>query len=90
MELTPATFHMRVIAFTKDAVYLRLPSELQRPTSGCSCDHCKKDPNLAKWDTLVVPTRESRQWNANFSYTVHMPDGSIAGFLAHCAREGKL
>jgi hypothetical protein len=31
MELTPATFHMRVIAFTKDAVYLTSgPPQLRR------------------------------------------------------------
>lgn len=70
---------MRVIARTKDAVYVRLPRELQRDAAGCGCEHCKKDPALAKWDTLVIPTEETRR-AFDFTWTVHMPDGAVNAF----------
>lgn len=83
--LTPSTLCMPVLATTADAVYLRLPPELQRLTDGCGCEHCLRNPELAKWDTLVVPTRPYKrsmiytEWH---SYTCHMPDGAVAGFVA--------
>ena len=85
LELTPALTSMKVVAWTDDAVYLRLPLELQRPTGGCACEHCKKDPNLAKWDTLVVPTKPDFRGNYNnwHSWTCHMPDGSVESFMEH-------
>ncbi len=80
--ITPATMHMRVIAHTGDAVYLRIPEELQRPIEGgCNCEQCRVKPELAQWDTLVVGTHPK----VGFSHTVHMPDGSIATFLAYVA-----
>ncbi len=84
MNITPSTFCMTVIARTNDAVYLRLPLELQRDCGGCSCPHCKVNPDLAKWDTLVVPLGLHEH-----SYTVHMPDGSIASFNEYIRRMGK-
>lgn len=75
---------MHVLATSADAVYLRLPRELQRPTGGCECEHCRKNPELAMWDTLVVPTSgEFKQTS-----TCHMPDGAVAGFVAYLARKG--
>jgi len=86
ITLTPSTLYMRVIARTGDAVYLRLPKELQRSIEGgCNCPQCKADPTLAQWDTLVVSTDQ----RSAFSSTVHMPDGCIAGFVEYCARKAK-
>jgi hypothetical protein len=88
MELTPSTLSMEVIARAEDAVYLRLPKELQRDTDGCNCDICKKDPSKAKWDTLVVPTdpKGKYQW----THTVHMPDETVAAFQKYIdKKEGK-
>ena len=75
MTVTPATTTMMVIAVAKDAIYLRLPRELQRDCGGCSCEICKKNPELAKWDTLVVPRKLH-----DHSWTVHMPDARVASF----------
>jgi hypothetical protein len=80
-------FSMRVIARTKDAIYLRLPLELQRDTGGCDCPVCKKDPTKAKWDTLVVPTKGGRTYHDEHSGTVHMPDGSVDGFVEYMRRK---
>ena len=79
--MTTSTTCMKVIAETADAVYLRLPAELQRDTDGCDCQHCKRNPALAKWDTLVVPKGSPN----DHSYTIHMPDGSIQAFKAYIA-----
>jgi hypothetical protein len=74
---------MRVIAQTDDAVYLRIPKELQVESDfaggQCSCGHCD---GSGKWDTLVVPTHGNYQ----FSATVHMPDSSVQPFLASIER----
>jgi hypothetical protein len=86
VELTPALLSMRVVAWTDEAVYLRLPLALQRETGGCSCEQCKKNPALAKWDTLVVPTQGKPRGNysENHSWTCHMPDGAaVENFMAH-------
>jgi hypothetical protein len=90
LNLTPSTLSMAVLVTTADAVYLRLPRELQRPTGGCECEHCRKNPELAMWDTLVVPTTgEARFYREWHSYTCHMPDGAVAGFVAYVARKAK-
>ena len=81
-SLTHASHTMAVLCTTPEAVYLRLPRELQLPApeGGCSCGHCDNRP---MWDTLVVPTTGDR--NAS-TFTVHMPDGAVAGFVAHMRR----
>jgi hypothetical protein len=55
-------------------------------TDGCSCDACKVNPELAKWDTLVIPTKPGK--GHDWAYTVHMPDASIQAFIAHSRRKG--
>lgn len=88
--VTPATLSMAVIARAKDAVYLRLPRELQRDCDGgCACDHCRKEPALAKWDTLVVPTKPFPRGGHDWSYTVHLPDPAIPAFCEYLKRSGK-
>jgi hypothetical protein len=84
IELTPSLTAMRVLAVAPDAVYVRLPRELQRECGGCDCEHCRKNPAGAVWDTLVVPTKERTE-----SYTVHMPDGAVEGFKTYLARKAK-
>lgn len=75
INLSASLLSMEVVAVTTDAVYLRLPKELQRDCGGCDCPLCRTNPNLAKWDTLVVPlVVDWRTYNDNHSYTVHMPD----------------
>lgn len=74
LELTPRLTSMLVVAETDDAVYVRLPDELQRDCGGCSCPHCKRNPALAKWDTLVVPKNQKKI--GEHTYTVHMPDAT--------------
>jgi hypothetical protein len=82
--LTPSTLSMA------DAVYLRLPRELQRSSGGhCTCGHCGGE---GLWDTLVVPTTpvtRNTRYSDRHSYTVHMPDGAVAGFVAYVARKAK-
>lgn len=74
-----------VIARTKDAVYLRIPLGLQRPIEGgCSCDQCRANPALAKWDTLLVPVSATR---SDYASTVHMPDASVPGFIEYTRRK---
>lgn len=64
---------MQIIATTKDAVYLRLPRELWRPTgNACQCPHCKGADGY--WDTLAVPTSHTK---GNTAWTVHMPDPHV-------------
>lgn len=95
LNLTPSTLSMAVLATTKDAVYLRLPRELQRPIEGgCQCEHCAKDYHATPaWDTLVVPTVEplrNSRYSDWHSTVVHMPEGAVFGFVAHMRRkEGK-
>jgi hypothetical protein len=74
---------MMVIARTKDSVYLRIPRELQMPcTGGCGCDHCVKDPTLANWDTLVVPTKAPKNGN-DYAHHVHLPDAQVPAFIEY-------
>lgn len=94
LNLTPSTLSMAVLATTADAVYLRLPRELQRPIEdGCQCAHCQKDYHATPaWDTLVVPTapfNRSMSYGEWHSYTVHMPDGAVRDFVAYVARKAK-
>lgn len=85
ITLTPSLTCMNVIAVAKDAIYLRLPHELQRDCEGgCGCASCKRDPKLAKWDTLVVPIDKR-----GHSWTVHLPDPAVAGFCEYLARKEK-
>jgi hypothetical protein len=92
-DLTAGVTSMRVLAVTKEAVYVRLPRELQRDAGGCQCEHCKRNPALAKWDTLVVPTHRGRPHDARPNYandhtwTVHMPDAAVAGFVEYMAKK---
>ena len=74
IELTPSLLAMQVLAVTHDAVYLRLPCELQRAIEGgCDCKSCAgAKPDAPRWDTLVVPTVGAKQ--GDHCYTVHMPD----------------
>ncbi len=86
IELTPSLFAMAVLAVTKQAVYLRLPSALQRTIDGgCDCTECKGKPGVVPaWDTLVCPIDSK----LGSSYTVHMPDGSIPAFKAYVKAKG--
>lgn len=77
---------MEILARTKDAVYLRLPLEMQRDAGGCSCEQCKQDPALAKWDTLCVPVTGAYE----HAHTVHMPSGAVAQFKQHMRERGLL
>lgn len=78
---------MRVLAVTTEAVYLRLPDFLQRPAGvgTCSCGNCG---GKAMWDALAVPLTPGRR--NDYSYTVHLPDGAVAGFKEHFRKLGKL
>jgi hypothetical protein len=70
--LEPRLTCMSVIARGPDAIYLRLPRELQRDCDGCDCSYCKAHPHLTPaWDTLAIPMKPS---NKDFSWTVHMPN----------------
>ena len=63
---------LEVIARGGDAIYIRVPSELQLPCNGCDCDYCKAHPELEpKWDTVAVPVFPSK---LDVTWTVHMPD----------------
>lgn len=93
VELTPALTSMRVLAVTKEAVYVRLPEALRRVAGDtpCSCDVCKGEtPGL--WDTLVIPTvpTKKRGYFDEHTYTVHMPDASVQGFREYWKGKGKL
>jgi hypothetical protein len=60
---SPGFLSMEVIAHGPDAVYLRLPAELQRDCNGCGCSYCEKHPKLTPmWDTLAVPTKRRVSW----------------------------
>ena len=86
IQLTPALISMLVLAHTADAVYLRLPRELQREVEGgCDCGECKRDPRLARWDTLVVPIKTDPR-RVEHSHTVHLPDGALERFRQRVAR----
>ena len=67
----------RVIRQDADAVYLRLPVELQRPIDGgCKCKHCRDFPDrVPSWDTLGVPLKNVGQipW-AQTTWTLHAPE----------------
>lgn len=71
---------MRTLAVTSEAVFLRLPPELQRDIQYCTCPVCEKDPSKAKWDTLVVPLDGSN------THTIHLPDESVADLIQYIKR----
>jgi hypothetical protein len=79
-----------IICRTKDAIYLRLPLAMQTDCGGCSCDQCKADPKLAKWDALCVPLLPGDSYPARTAHTVHMPDGCVPQFKEHMRRKGLL
>ncbi len=74
-----------VIARTKDAIYIRLPRAVQISRGPCSCGKCD---GQGFNDTLVVATKPDKRSN-DYTYTVHMPDRSIEGFLAYVASKEK-
>jgi hypothetical protein len=84
LNLTPSLLSMAVLATTSEAVYLRLPRELQRESGGhCSCGHCD---GAGLWDTLVVPTApftHGASYSAWHSGTCHMPDSAVPTFVEH-------
>ncbi len=82
---------MTVITRNKTAIYMRIPREMQVAIDGgCSCDHCKANPGLAKWDTLVVESSAPNPRKSNdFCFTVHMPDAQVQEFIDYCKRTGK-
>lgn len=71
MNLNGATVLIR----QKDAIYVRIPPELQKPIEGgCCCNWCRKHPELTPaWDTLVVPSVKPAK-GVDYTWTVHMPD----------------
>ena len=96
LELTPALTSMRVLVISDEAVYVRLPEELQRPAmpelpGNCTCRSCKGETPGA-WDTLVVPTLPAKHAKhaLDWTYTVHMPDESVDGFREYLKAKGKL
>jgi hypothetical protein len=64
---------MSIIARTKEAIYLRIPKELQQPAGKCTCPHCKGAD--AFWDTLAVPIAPPQRNDT--AWTVHMPDPTL-------------
>lgn len=65
-----------LVAIARDAVYYRLPKELQQPTGGCSCRYCLAHPDeVPSWDTLGIPITTS---GAALTWTVHAPEWTPA------------
>ena len=86
---TPVT-SMEVLARSKDAVYLRIPKDLQQLcTGGCDCPHCTVDPQAAAWDTLVVPTKAPRGKGNDFSSRCHLPDAAVPEFITYLAEKDR-
>ena len=53
-----------------DAVYVRIPKDLQRPVGGCACRYCVAHPDeIPSWDTLGIPLRPPYT-----TWTVHAPE----------------
>lgn len=77
---------MHVIERTKEAVYIRLPEELQRSAGKCSCSACNGQEG--KWDTLVVPVKNGRKHSNDWTYTVHLPDQSLPRFRQYNREHG--
>lgn len=73
ITVTSSTTCMEVIAWTDDAVYLRLSRDLQEEVE-CACQHCKKNNGIGYWDTLAVPTKPQKGLHYQFSSRVHMPN----------------
>ena len=65
---------MAVIKRTKDAIYMRIPTDVSTVIEwGCDCPYCKAHPDiLPRWDTLAITTEKSKSYDA--TWTVHMPD----------------
>lgn len=60
-----------VLRIWAGAIYLRIPSELQRPIDGgCHCTHCLAHPKEAPaWDTFGVPLEQGKA-----SWVLHAPE----------------
>jgi hypothetical protein len=78
---------MTVIARTADAVYLRIPADLQVPSAfagKCTCGNCD---GSGKWDTLVIGTETPKRVNgvrpADYAWTCHMPDKAVQPFIEY-------
>jgi hypothetical protein len=53
----------------KDALYVRIPKELQRLCDGCSCRYCVEHPDQEPaWDTMGIPLDGGMTW------TLHAPE----------------
>jgi hypothetical protein len=64
-----------VIKEMADAIYVRLPKELQRPTGGCSCTYCVTHPDeIPMWDTLGIPRLSTRSKVSAITWTLHAPE----------------
>lgn len=79
---------MRVIARTKEAIYMRIPEALQAPSTfaddNCTCGSCD---GSGKWDTIQIPLQPDN-WRRDFATTIHMPDKAVQPFLAAMRRKG--
>ncbi len=87
-KLTPEPIRMNglnIIARTSEAIYIRLPRELQYQTpfasDGCTCGDCDGE---GRTDTLAVPITPVGH---DYTFAVHMPDKSVPGFLAYMKKK---
>lgn len=73
---TPSMNAQSVILRTKDAIYVRIPSNLAVPMDfRCACDWCKENPDKpSAWDTLMIPAKRIKKYAHDFVTAVHMPD----------------
>lgn len=93
---------MEVLCRTEDTVFLRIPRKLQDWSNltgmNCSCETCKDirarddwDKNdHSKWDTLAVPRNPPTKNQADFSHTVHMPNGTVPQSIEYWRKKGVL
>ena len=65
---------MKVLGRRGNTLWVRLPSELQRPCGTCSCPYCKAHPaEVPMWDTLAIPIAPPAS-SQDTTWTVHLPD----------------
>ena len=71
-ELMPELLNMRIVNRTEQAIWLRLPLQLQRVIEGgCQCSWCKAHPSgVPTWDTLAVPIAGP----PTHAWVIHAPD----------------
>lgn len=89
-KLTPEPTRVNgltVLVRTNEAIYIRLPRELQYQTAfasdGCSCGDCDGE---GRTDTLGVPINPGPN---DYTFAVHMPDKAIEGFKSYMKKQGK-